>query len=238
MRRVKLERLRYVGRRVNCPLCGGRFRSFAPDLWDGRRWHGAPSRCPACSSLSRHRFLWLYLTERLGLDGDASLLHVAPEAVIAERLHERVGNYVSTDIEPGRADVEADLTALPFVDESFDLVVCSHVLEHVSDDRAAMRELNRVLRPGGVALIQTPVNYDQAGTYEDPGASDPEDRLRRFSQSDHVRVFGPDLRERLEGAGFAVTVEDAADLGAETVTRYGLHPNATPLRNDLYRCER
>jgi hypothetical protein len=98
--------------------------------------------------------------------------------------------------------------------------------------------MRRVLRPGGVALIQTPVNYDQAATYEDPGVSDPDERLRRFSQSDHVRVFGPDLRDRLESAGFEVTVEDAADLGAKAVTKYGLQPNTSPLRNDLYRCER
>jgi SAM-dependent methyltransferase len=235
---MRTERLRYLGRGVECPLCDGRFRSFAPDLWDGRRRHGSRVRCPGCSSLPRHRFLWLYLSERLRLGGGETVLHLAPEPVIAERLRGQVGGYTSADIEPGRAAVEADLTALPFADEAFDLVLCSHVLEHVPDDRAAMREMRRVLRAGGVALIQTPVNYDQAATYEDPGATDDGERLRRFSQSDHVRVYGPDLRDRLVAAGFRVTVEDAADLGHPPVARFGLRPNSAPLRNDLYRCER
>jgi SAM-dependent methyltransferase len=219
-------------------LCGGRFRSFAPDLWDGRRWHGRPVRCPRCGSLPRHRYLWLLLTERSELAAGADVLHVAPEPAIAERLRERSGSYVSADIEPGRADVEADLTALPFGDESFGLVICSHVLEHVPDDRAAMGEMHRVLRQGGTALVQTPVNYDQSETYEDTGATDPDERLRKFSQSDHVRVYGPDLRVRLESAGFDVTVEDAAELGERAVARYGLQPNAAPLRNDIYVCAR
>src|SRR5260221_1241669 len=209
---VNFERLRYAGRRLQCPLCDGRFRSFAPDLWDGRRWHGSRSRCPACNSLSRHRFLWLYLAQHLDPLRDASVLHLAPEPVIARELQDRAGAYTSADIEPGRAAVAADVTDLPFADESFDLIVCSHVLEHVPDDRAAMREMHRVLRLSGVALIQTPVNYDQATTYEDPAVSDPDERLARFSQADHVRVFGADVRERLERAGFRVTVEDAAGL--------------------------
>jgi SAM-dependent methyltransferase len=165
-------------------------------------------------------------------------LHVAPEAVIADRLREAVRRYTSIDIEPGRAEVQADLTALPFADEEFDLILCSHVLEHVGDDRAAMREMRRVLRPGGLAVIQTPVNYDQVGTYEDPSETDPGERLRKFSQSDHVRVFGPDLRERLIDAGFEVEIADAARLGDADEARYGLWPNAAPLRNDLYACKR
>lgn len=235
---MQFEQLRYLGWRVQCPLCSGRFRSFAPDRWDGKRWHGDSVRCPRCGSLPRHRFLWLYLTQRARLDGRQAVLHLAPEPMIGQRLAAKVREYVSADIEAGRASVQADITALPFPDEHFDLVICSHVLEHVPDDRAAIREMQRVLRPGGVALIQTPVNYDQSVTYEDPGASDPDERLRRFSQSDHVRVFAPDLRQRLEDAAFAVTVDDAADLGAKAVAKYGLRANASPLRNDLYRCER
>jgi SAM-dependent methyltransferase len=172
------------------------------------------------------------------LTGSEALLHLAPEPMLGRRLPAKVGEYVSADIEAGRAAVQADITALPFPDERFDLVICSHVVEHVPDDRAAMREMQRVLRPGGVALIQTPVNYDQVATYEDPDAADPDERLRRFSQSDHVRVFAPDLRERLEEAGFDVTVADAADLGPNAVAKYGLVANASPLRNDVYRCKR
>ena len=235
---MRIERLRYIGRGVECPLCGGRFRSFAPDLWDGARWHGNPVRCPKCDSLPRHRFLWLYLTSSDLLRDARDVLHVAPEAAIAEHLKRSEVRYTSADIEPGRAMIEADLTALPFAEQSFDLIVCSHVLEHVPDDRAAMREMYRVLRPGGIALIQTPVNYDQAETYEHPEATDPAERLRRFSQSDHVRVFGPDLLDRLTTAGFRVQIENAEQRSADTVMRYRLSLPAGPLRNDLYRCER
>jgi SAM-dependent methyltransferase len=235
---MRLERLRYVGWGVECPLCGGRFRSFAPDVWDGRRWHGQSVRCPACDSLPRHRFLWLFLTGEATPSGGESVLHLAPEPIIGARLEAIVGDYTSSDLDARRAAVQADVTALPFPDRRFDLVLCSHVLEHVPADRAAMGELFRVLRPGGTAIVQTPVNYDQAETYEDASALDPEERLRRFSQSDHVRVYGRDLRDRLTEAGFDVAVKDAASLGEQTVERYCLRANADPLRNDLYLCGR
>jgi SAM-dependent methyltransferase len=230
---VSLERLRYLGRAVQCPLCGGRFRSFAPRLWDGRRWHGTRERCPGCGSLARHRFLWLELQPRLRRE--LGVLHVAPEPVVGARLRYASGEYVSVDAEPGRADVAADLTALPFTDGAFDLVVCSHVLEHVADDRAAMRELHRVVRPGGRAAIQTPVNYEQALTYEDPAVAEPDERERRFSQADHVRVYGVDLVERLGEAGFDVEIADAASLGTDAIRRHGLAA-VSPLRNDVYWC--
>lgn len=158
--------------------------------------------------------------------------------MVAPYIEAAAAEYVSTDIEPGRAQVQADLTALPFADARFDTVICSHVLEHVPNDRAAIEELGRVLRPGGVALVQTPVNYDQPATYEDPDEADEDERLRRFSQSDHVRVFGPDLYDRLVASGFDVKIEDASGLGTGAVTRYGLQANAAPLRNDIYRCTR
>lgn len=231
-----MESLKYLGWRFRCPLCGIRLRSFAPDRWDGSKWHGARVRCPRCQSLPRHRFLWLYLDRQVLLRPDAAVLHVAPEPLLTDRVRRAVGRYVSVDIEPGRAEVEADLTALPFDDADFDLILCSHVLEHVPDDHAAVREMRRVLRATGTALIQTPVNYDQAVTYEDPSEADPEERLRRFSQADHVRVFGADLADRLGQVGFSVAVIDATSLG-DAVEKNGLWPNAAPLRNDLYRCE-
>jgi SAM-dependent methyltransferase len=189
--------------------------------------------CPRCGSLPRHRVLWLQL-EREGVAG-RDVLHVAPEPAIAARL--RDARVTSVDLEDPRADVRADLTALPMADASFDLILCSHVLEHVADDVAAMREMRRVLRPDGAALIQTPVNHDQPVTFEDPSITDPQERLRLFSQPDHVRVYGPDVRDRLEAAGFAVAVESpAASLPTRDVARMGLVPTLGPLRNDVYRC--
>lgn len=220
---MRLEELRYFGRGAGCPLCGGRFRSFAPSRWDGSRWTGQRVRCPRCGSLPRQRLLWAYLVDSGLLAGDPRVLHLAPEPALAQRLDQLPG-YVSADLEPGRAMVQADLTALPFDDAGFEIVLCSHVLEHVPDDVAAMRELHRVLAPGGTAIVQTPVNYQQAATYEDPGETDAAERERRFSQPDHLRVYGPDLRDRLEATGFDVTVRG--------------EPGSGPLRNDLYICVR
>jgi SAM-dependent methyltransferase len=227
------RRARYAGRRVTCELCGGHFGRFA-DQRDG--W---AVLCPRCGSLPRQRLLWRYLREagfsdRAGLD----ILHIAPEPGLESRLRAFPGaHYTSVDLHDPRATVMADLTDLPFAADAFDLVLCSHVLEHVPDDRKAMGELARVLRPGGLAIIQSPVNYEMAATHEDPTLTDEEERLRRFSQRDHVRVYGPDLRERLVEAGFDVTVYDPADrLPASVTARYGLEQPPGPLRNDLYAC--
>lgn len=230
------DRLCYSGLRLECPLCGGRFRRLAPHRWDGRRWHGVADRCPACGSLPRHRFLWLYLVATGSLSSSDRVLHVAPEAVLSSLVADRVRKYVSADLDAGRAMVQADVTALPFAEGSFTLVICSHVLEHVPDDRAAMHEIRRVLCDGGRALIQTPVNYDQAATFENPALDDPEERLRLFSQTDHVRVYGRDITARLGSAGFRVSLEDSEALGRAAVNRYCLMPRQGPLRNDLFSC--
>jgi SAM-dependent methyltransferase len=233
----RLEALRYAGLSHRCPVCGARLRAFAPSLWDGERWHGEHDRCPRCGSRARQRLLWVHL-ERSGLlSRRPRLLHMAPEPALERRLRPRT-DYVSADVERGRAMHQADLTALPFGDAGFDLVLCSHVLEHIPEDAAAMREIHRVLAPSGVALIQTPVNHDQAVTYEDAGETDPDARLRQFSQADHVRVFGRDITERLTRAGFRVSVVSADDFDAATAARYCLGRGAWPMRNEIYRCER
>jgi SAM-dependent methyltransferase len=232
-----LESLRYAGLSHRCPVCRARLRAFAPALWDGERWHGEADRCPRCGSRARHRFLWIHLEQSGLLRDGLRVLHLAPEPAVAKRLR-RVADYVSADVDPAAAMVQADLAALPFADGSFDLVVCSHVLEHVPDDAAAMAEIFRVLATGGIALIQTPVNYDQNGTYEDPAVIDPDSRLREFSQADHVRVFGRDLPERLERAGFSVSVASADGVDPRDAEHYGLARGAWPMRNDIYCCER
>jgi SAM-dependent methyltransferase len=233
----RLEQLRHAGLSHRCPVCGARLRAFAPSLWNGERWHGEQDRCPRCGSRARHRFLWLYLEQSRLLDERVRLLHLAPEPELAKRLRGET-DYVSADANADAAMVQGDVTALPFADGSFDLILCSHVLEHVPDDAAAAAEIFRVLAAPGVALIQTPVNYEQALTYEDPQVADPQVRLREFSQADHVRVFGRDLGERLERAGFEVTVVSADDVEPAVAERYGLGRGTWPMRNDIYRCER
>ncbi|MBK7751686.1 MAG: methyltransferase domain-containing protein [Flavobacteriales bacterium] len=123
--------------------------------------------------------------------------------------------------------IDLDITALDFPDDHFDLIICSHVLEHVPEDRTAMRELCRVLRPGGTAILLVPMS-DRPTTDEDPSVTDPQERFRRFGQTDHVRLYGRDYMDRLREAGFIVTVDDmAAQLPPADVFRYGL------LRRDL-----
>ena len=196
---------RYGGTRYRCPICGGRFRRLGPGP-DGR----THATCPQCGSMERHRLAWLYLDRELGVTRRAlRVLHVAPERGVERRLRAQPDiTYTSTDLGDLEATVQADLTDLPFADASFDLALCSHVLEHVVDDAAAMRELHRVLAPGGVAVLQHPIDLARPVTYEDATITDPAAREAAFLQRDHVRIYGQDFDERLRTAGFTVEVVD------------------------------
>ncbi|MGH2921561.1 MAG: class I SAM-dependent methyltransferase [Gaiellaceae bacterium] len=201
-----------AGSRVSCPCCGSRFRKFA-------RFHGLNDQCPSCGSLMRHRAVTLYLRDVLQVpETGADVLHVGPGPSIRRWLVSLPDvRYVSTDIDPHIADVAADITDLPFADDSQDLIICLHVLEHVPDDRKAISELFRVLRPGGIAVIQVPPSPFEE-TLEDPAVTDPRERERRFGQFDHVRLCGADYHQRLQEPGFEVTREDHA-AGLDLPTR-------------------
>jgi SAM-dependent methyltransferase len=158
--------------------------------------------------------MFLYLQRRVPSFGGAGAhaLHVAPEACLAPALRERFGDgYVSADFRDPKADVPIDIMNIEFPDETFDFIYCSHVLEHVEDDRKAMREFRRVLKKDGIAVLLVPI-MQPARTYEDATITDPRARARAFGQRDHVRVYGPDYVERLEDAGFAVDVVRVDDL--------------------------
>jgi SAM-dependent methyltransferase len=204
-----------------CPVCESELSRFLPFGRSGR----ADAYCPVCESLERHRLHWIYLRERTDLlDGSPRRwLHVAPEAVLAARLRALPGaRYVSADLADPRAMLRLDVMRLPFAEAAFDAIVCSHVLEHVADDRAAMRELRRVLRPGGVALLPVPPIRAERTT-EDPAERDPAERRRRFGHPDHVRRYGRDYPQRLADAGFRVEAVGAAELvGDGGVRRFGL----------------
>ncbi|MBA3370716.1 MAG: methyltransferase domain-containing protein [Thermoleophilaceae bacterium] len=130
-------------------------------------------------------------------------------------------DYLSVDIESSLADEKMDLTQLDLDDQSFDCSYCSHVLEHIQDDRAAMSELYRILRPGGWGLLVVPIN--QETTYENPTIVDPADRLEHFGQADHVRKYGRDFADRLRLVGFLVDeIPYAATLEHGAIARYGL----------------
>ncbi len=215
----------YAGARVVCPCCGAKFRAFVP-------YRIGPSRdsiCPRCGSLRRHRFLLLYLRERTNLfQHPLRVLHVAPEASLQALLRSvAILDYTSIDLDSPIAMHAMDVTDLRYEDDWFDVILCSHVLEHVIDDRQAMREFFRVLRPGGWAILQSPVRRDAATTLEDPTVISPRDRERLFGQPDHVRWYGRDYTDRLADAGFLVTEECYADqMDDDTLARYGLRRSA------------
>src|SRR5204863_5015044 len=172
--------------------------------------------CVHCNSLERHRFAWLYFGEMTNLfDGqDKRVLHVAPEACFEPRLKSRLGtNYLTADLLNPHAMVRMDITNIQYPDNHFDAVYCSHVLEHVPDDKKAIREFHRILRPDGWAILLVPITADR--TIEDPSITDARERLRVFGQEDHVRRYGPDYVERLREVGFTVKVALVADLFGE-----------------------
>jgi SAM-dependent methyltransferase len=198
----RAQRFRARGDRVWCPCCGSSFAVF--------RDYNAPDRmCWTCGSLERDRSVWLYLDRHPELlRSDMTVVHVAPERRLGERLRQLPGvRYVGGDLLREFATERLDVTALPFDDESVDVVVCNHVLEHVPDDRKAMREIRRTLRPGGWALLLVPDVVGNDTTDEEPFIDDPDEQLRRFGQRDHVRRYGWDYVDRLTEAGFSVEVE-------------------------------
>src|SRR6185295_19384298 len=209
------------GSAVHCPLCANDFDRFKDD------WNRPDALCWRCGSHERHRAQWLLFERRPELLRDAgSLLHVSPEWCLRERLAGRPDlRYVTTDLDPAQdVDLRLDLTALDLPDDAFDAVICSHVLEHVPDDGAAMRELRRVTAPGGWCLVMVPLDITRATTYEDPSVVTPEDREREFLQDDHVRLYAPDIVERLATAGFDVEIVRPEELGPQAVRRAGLLP--------------
>ncbi len=212
----------YAGDRVQCPVCGRRYAKFLPYGYVKPRENAL---CPHCLALERHRLMWLYLLrETTFFEDKPRLLHVAPERCYIRRLERLLGDrYVTADLESPLAKVKMDVQKIPFASDEFDVIFCNHILEHVEDDRAALRELYRVLRPGGWGIVLSPVNYDRAVTYEDSSIVTPEERLRHFGQKDHVREFGRDYPARLAECGFEVDeIDYVSHLDPEEVALYGL----------------
>jgi SAM-dependent methyltransferase len=211
--------LAHRGDAVACPCCGGTFGSFA------RHRNRPHAKCPRCGSLERHRLLWLYLERCTDLFGaPLRVLHVAPERQLQRHLCTQPNlAYRSADLSSPWADDHVDLEALPYDDGAFDIVICSHVLEHVDDDRRAMREMARVLPAGGRAIVLCPIDVGLESTLEDPAVRTPAERLRVYGQEDHARRYGADFVDRLAEAGFSVRAEDVVGtLPADVVTGCGL----------------
>ena len=162
------------------------------------------------------------------------MLHVAPETMFRKILKKNVGaGYLTADLNGKGVDIAMDITDIQYPDNTFDIIYCSHVLEHVPDDRRAMREFRRVLKPDGWAVILVPITADK--THEDPSLTDSAERLRRFGQEDHVREYGPDYVDRLREAGFRVEVVRGGDfLDAHEIERMGI----TPAAGEIYVCKK
>jgi predicted SAM-dependent methyltransferase len=218
--RVRYRVLANRGDAVECPVCGHDFRAFRDD------WNRPNAICWRCGSHERHRALWLYL-DRLHpelLAGAEELLHFAPEWCLEHRLRQIPGlSYRTADLDPAVGELQLDITDMNLPDDSFDAILCSHVLEHVEDDGAAMRELQRVLKPGGWVIVMVPLDINRTRTYENASITAPADREREFWQFDHVRLYAPDIADRLDAAGFEVTTERVArELGRAAAERHRL----------------
>jgi SAM-dependent methyltransferase len=224
------------GTRFECPCCDSEFARFL------RR--DTERVCPRCRSIARNRVLVLYLSQRPQLlRPGARVLHLAPEPAVHGWLSARDGiDYTTGDLDPGPlVQRRFDAHELPFDDRSFDLILCSHVLEHVRDDVTVTRELGRVLAPSGEALLQIPVDHSLEVTDDDPSVDAPAERLDRFGQRDHVRRHGRDAAERLARSGLQVDRIGYEDLADEAErARYILTDRSESLRSmrsaDVYRC--
>lgn len=219
-----------VSQGVICPCCDGRFASFEPYGVAKR----PNARCPRCGSKARHRLIWLYLQNETNLLRDRlTLVHFAAEKALRRRFASLPNlHYVIAGLEDASVTLRTDVTQIACRDRSADVILCSDVLEHVPEDKKAMRELARILKPGGYAIIRSPVDPDRECTFEDGNITTPEARLAHFGQSDHVRIYGRDFQRRLQQAGFiARRVPYGKLLGVDAQKRYGLKE-----RHTLYVC--
>lgn len=212
------------GKKYEDPIDGKTFRKFLPYGYGCPR---ANVLSPSTLSLERHRLLWLYLTRETDFfSKPLKVLHVAPEQAFYKRFKNQKNlTYITTDLYSPLADVKADLCALPFEDDSFDVIFCNHVLEHIPNDAQAMRELYRVMKKGGWGIFQVPQDINRAHTFEDDIITDPAERTRIFGQYDHVRVYGLDYFDRLRQVGFEVEeITYSTHFTAEEIERYRIVP--------------
>ena len=230
------------GSKYTDPIDGKSFRKFLPYGYGTQRPNVLS---PSTLSLERHRLLWLYLQNETSFfkpapkslnvsssqkkDSETSselkkVLHMAPEQCFLTRFKKlKHLDIITADLYSPIVDVKADILDLPFDDNSFDIIFCNHVLEHIEDDKKAMQELYRVLKVGGFGIFQIPQDYSRAATYEDFSIISPEERAKHFGQYDHVRVYGSDYFDRLRAVGFKVEeVNYAEKLSEKEMDTYRL----------------
>jgi SAM-dependent methyltransferase len=212
------------GNRFTDPIDGKSFSMFLPYGYGSQRNNVLS---PSTLSLERHRLLWLYLqneTDFFTCKTIKKVLHFAPEQEFYKRFKKQKNiEYVTTDLLSPLADVKADICNLPFEDNSFDIIFCNHVLEHIPDDTKAMQELYRVMKPGGMGIFQIPQDLNRATTFTDDTITDAKERAKIFGQYDHVRVYGRDYFDKLRSIGFTVNeIDYTNEIAPELVEKYCL----------------
>lgn len=215
----------FKGNDFTDPIDGKSYRKFLPYGYGKQR---ANALSPGTLSLERHRQMWLYLENETNFfTANLKVLHIAPEQEFLRKFKKMKNlDYTSADLFSPIVDVKADILALPFENESFDVVFCNHVLEHIVDDRKAMSELYRVMKPNGWGILQVPMKNSLAKTYEDFTITNPKDRQKHFGQYDHVRWYGMDYFDRLRSVGFEAEANFYSRKFSEAeIKKFGLNKN-------------
>ncbi len=215
----------YKGSNFTDPIDGNSYKSFLPYGYENQR---SNVLAPGTLSLERHRLLWLYLKSETNFFSEPlKLLHFAPEQAFHKRFKKLENiDYTTTDLESPLADIKADICNLPFEENAFDVILCNHVLEHIKDDKKAMQELFRVMKPGGWGIFQIPQDINRKETFEDDSIVDRKKRAEIFGQYDHVRIYGMDYFDKLRSVGFEVEeVKIQSKLSSEEIKKYALNPN-------------
>ena len=219
----------YSGRRFVDPIDGRGYRKFLPYGYHQVRPNAL---CPGTLSLERHRLLWLYLQRQTSfLTQPLKVLHIAPEQAFYQKFKSfSHWNYTTTDLHSPLADIKADITALPFENDRFDLIFCNHVLEHIPNDKQALSEIYRVLKKGGTAILQVPLEETRSQSLEDNSITDPKERARLFGQYDHVRIYGQDYYQRIAAVGFrGQAVDMISQLSPQEIQQFALQKERIPV---------
>lgn len=215
------------GDRYTDPIDGKSYRKFLPYGY-GKQRENALS--PSTLSLERHRLMWLFLrdeTDFFTSKQKQKVLHIAPEQCFLDIFRNQNNlDYTTSDIKSPIADVKADICNLPFENNSYDIIFCNHVLEHIADDTRAMQELFRVLKPGGMGIFQIPQDLSRKKTFEDNTIVDKKERAKIFGQYDHVRIYGLDYFEKLRAIGFKVEeIDYTKKMEQKEIKRFCLMKN-------------
>ena len=208
---------------VECNICGWQGKKFL----DANLDYGLIKEndiCPSCESVSRHRFVFIYLQKLFPKNKNLKILHISPEISLQKFIqsHQKA-DYLSIDLNPEAAMQAENLENLSFPDKNFDLIICNHVLEHVTDDKRAIQEIFRVTKENGLAIISVPIDIHRQQTYENENIKSPEERIKHFWYQDHLRLYGLDFSQRLATTGFKVDTHFSLDeYKKRFIDRHGL----------------